>query len=225
MFYDDYFEDFSLFDMQIEEFKDSLRNSVKDEIKNKIKELEEEVAELKEFREEKDKITRKCEEDIRAANKRAEEAESKWKKARLHELLGEFLTIGWRANPEFVYGEKCDKCDENRKIRFTSPQGREYTEDCDCSRRYPFYSPREESICKMYVPKKRYGYDDGKQDFYNRYYTIVNESDYDRYDSTDSVYGHDADFEKVNKYRAIFLYEEDCKLYCDWLNDREREKQ
>lgn len=25
-------------------------------------------------------------------------------------------------------------------------------------------------------------------------------------------------------YRAVFLYEEDCKKYCDWINEKENSK-
>ena len=37
-------------------------------------------------------------------------------------------------------------------------------------------------------------------------------------------YGHNVDFEKGNWYRAVFLYEEDCQKYCDWLNEKENNK-
>ena len=135
--YDDYWAELSEFDQQIEEFKDSLRNSVKDEIKEKIASLENELSELKEFRDEKDKFIQECESKVREAKREAEvvirtakESEEKWKKARLHQLLGDYLTVGWKVGNSWEYGEKCNKCDENRKIHFTSPQGKKYTEDC-----------------------------------------------------------------------------------------------
>ena len=54
--YDDYWGDPSEFEQQVEEFKDALRNSVKDEIKEKIASLEKELAELNEFKKDKNKI-------------------------------------------------------------------------------------------------------------------------------------------------------------------------
>ena len=54
--YDDYWREPSEFEQQVEEFKDALRNSVKDEIKEKIASLEKELAELKEFKKDKNKI-------------------------------------------------------------------------------------------------------------------------------------------------------------------------
>ena len=62
--YYDYWEEPNEFDQQIEEFKDALRSSVKDEIKEKIESLEKELAEVKVFRDEKDKFIREYENKI-----------------------------------------------------------------------------------------------------------------------------------------------------------------
>ena len=226
--YDDYLAGLSEFDQQIEEFKDSLRNSVKDEIKEKIASLENELSELKEFRDEKDKFIQECESKVREAKREAEvairtakESEEKWKKARLHQLLGDYLTVGWKVGNSWEYGEKCNKCDENRKIHFTSPQGKKYTEDCQCAKRHYKYFPKEATLCKFYVRKENFGWDD------NRYYTVVDcDDDYDRYERADHVYtsSDDIDYEKVNSYNAVFLNEEDCQKFCDWKNKQEARK-
>lgn len=226
--YDDYWAELSEFDQQIEEFKDLLRNSVKDEIKEKIASLENELSELKEFRDEKDKFIQECESKVREAKREAEvairtakESEEKWKKARLHQLLGDYLTVGWKVGNSWEYGEKCNKCDENRKIHFTSPQGKKYTEDCQCAKRHYKYFPKEATLCKFYVRKENFGWDD------NRYYTVVDcDDDYDRYERADHVYtsSDDIDYEKVNSYNAVFLNEEDCQKFCDWKNKQEARK-
>lgn len=227
--YDDYFREPSDFEMQIEEFKDALRDAVKDEIKNKIESLENELATLKEFRDERNKFIREYEAKIREAQKEtadvkrfAKESEEKWKKARLHQLLGDYLIVGWKVDNKWEYGPKCDKCDDDRKIHFTSPQGREYTEDCECAKRYYRYFPQEVTLSKIYVKKKDFRWDDkGETDFYNRYYTVQNDNEYDRYESAAEVYtSSDVDFEKVNSYRAVFLNEEDCRKYCDWKTEQ-----
>lgn len=226
--YDDYWAELSEFDQQIEEFKDLLRNSVKDEIKEKIASLENELSELKEFRDEKDKFIQECESKVREAKREAEvairtakESEEKWKKARLHQLLGDYLTVGWKVGNSWEYGEKCNKCDENRKIHFTSPQGKKYTEDCQCAKRHYKYFPKEATLCKFYVRKENFGWDD------NRYYTVVDcDDDYDRYERADHVYtsSDDIDYEKVNSYNAVFLNKEDCQKFCDWKNKQEARK-
>ena len=234
MYYDyDFWQEPSEFEMQIEEFKDTLRNEVKDEIKKKIESLENELATLKEFRDEKNKFINEYEAKIReikreadTVKREAKESEEKWKKARLHQLLGDYLTVGWRVDYKYEYGEKCDKCDDERKIHFTSPQGKEYTEDCQCAKRHYKYFPKEATLSKIYVKKKNFRWDDkGETDFYNRYYIVENDDDYDKYSSSNTVYEHgDIDFTKVNSYYAVFLNEEDCQKYCDWKKAQELKK-
>ena len=144
----------------------------------------------------------------------------------MHQLLGDYLFIGWKIGCTHELREKCDKCDENRKIHFTSPQGKPYSEDCKCATRYYSYFPKEATLSKFYVRKKDFRWDDkGETDFYNRYYTVTDNDEYDRYEATNEVYTSSGiDFADVNKHRAVFLRQEDCQKYCDWLNERVKEK-
>lgn len=229
-YYDDYYEEPSEFEMQIEEFKDSLRNSVKDEIKQKIESLEKELESLKEFKNERNKFIYEYETKVREANREADkakreakESEEKWKKARLHQLLGDYLTVGWAVGCSYEYGEKCDKCDDNRRIHFTSPQGKEYSEDCNCAKRYYKYFPKEATLTRFYVKTKNFCWNDA--DYYNRYYTVKSNNDYDEYEKIDKVYtSSDIDFENVNSWNTVFLNEEDCQKYCNWKNEQELKK-
>ena len=227
--YDDYWEEPNEFEQQIEEFKDALRKNVRDEIKERIESLEKELSELKAYKDDKNKIIQEYENKVREAKSEAEttirkakESEEKWKKARLHQLLGDYLTVGWKAVYTRVYGEKCDKCDDDRKIHFSSPQGKKYTEDCQCAKCYYKYHPKEATLAKIHVRKKHFDYDDkGKCDFYNRYYKVEDADDYDIYETSSEVYtSSDFDYEKANPYRAVFLNEEDCAKYCEWLTEK-----
>lgn len=227
--FEDYWTEPNEFEQQVEEFKDALRNSVKEEIKEKIASLEKELAELKEFKNDKNKIIQEYENNIKkiksesdAQIRVAKESEEKWKKARLHQLLGDYLTVGWKAVYTREYGEKCDKCDDDRKIHFSSPQGKKYTEDCQCAKCYYKYHPKEATLAKIYVRKKRFDYDDkGKCDFYNRYYKVEDTDDYDIYEISSEVYASsDFDYKKANPYKAVFLDEEDCTKYCEWLTEQ-----
>lgn len=234
MYYDDYWDEPSEFDQQVEKFKDSLRASVKDEIKEKIESLEKELAELKEFRDEKDKFIHEYENKINkikneadAVVRDAKNSEEKWKKARLHELLGDTLTDGWKIGSSFEYcREKCDKCDNNRKIHFTSPQGKEYTEDCLCAKKYFRYFPRKAILSKMYVNKNNFNWNDENSDYCERYYMVEEYDDRDRYEFSDYVYPSltNVDYEKISLYYTVFLNEEDCKKFCDWKNKQELKK-
>lgn len=226
--YEDYWDEPSEFERQVEEFKSSLRNAVKDEIKEKIDSLEKELAELKTFRDERDKFVEECNAKIaeaRRETREAKETEEKWKKARLCQLLGDYLTVGWKVDYSFEYGEKCEKCDDDRQIHFTSPQGKKYKEECQCAKRYYRYFPKEVQLAEFCVKKKNFYSSDGNVDFRNRYYIAEDDRDYDRFRCSNDVYtSSDIDFENVNSYIGVFLNEEDCQKYCDWKNEKERNK-
>jgi hypothetical protein len=226
--YEDYWDEPSEFEMQIEEFKISLRSAVKGEIKEKIESLEKELADLKLFRDERDKFVQECNDKIAEAKRETIEAkatEEKWKKARLYQLLGEHLIFGWGVDDAYEYGEKCEKCDDNRKIHFTSPQGRKYEEDCQCSKKHYTYSPKLVELLEFSVKKKNFYPSDADADFRNRYYYAEEDRDYERFRRANDVYtSSDIDFEDVNQYCAVFLNEEDCQKYCDWKNEKERNK-
>lgn len=228
MCYDDYWDEPNEFEMQIEEFKTSLRNAVRTEIKEKIESLEKELAELKTFRDERDKFIRECDNKIAEARRETKEIkamEEKWKKARLHQLLGDYLTVGWKAESSYEYGKKCEKCDEDRKIHFTSPQGNKYKEDCKCAKKHYKYFPKEVPLVKFYVRKENFHSDNEGVDFRNRYYIAKDDYDFDCYSSASDVYASsEIDYETVNTYRGVFLHEEDCQKYCDWANEKELKK-
>ena len=218
---EDFWEDESEFETEITHFKNFLRREVKKEIKEKIASLEKELKELKEFKNEKEKYIREYKNAISEAKK----SEEKWKKARLHQLLGEYLTCGWKVETLYKQGEKCDKCDDNRYIHFTSPQGNKYKETCRCSESHREYVTREVKLAKFYVRKKKFYSSDDRIDFKNRYYEVENKEDDDYYRFSNDVYENgDYEFEKVNIYSAVFLNEEDCQKYCDWLNEKELNK-
>lgn len=225
MYYeDDFFYEPSEFDQQVEEFKASLMKSVKEEFLQRMDALEKENAALREFRDEKATFIRDCEAKVAKAQREARESEMKWKNARLHQLLGDFLTVGWKVGYKYEYGPKCNKCDEDRYIHFLSPQGNNCKEQCNCARYTTRYFPQEAVLSKIYVRTKNFlgGVD---CDRLNRYYTVKHEDDYDRYETTSDVYESGFVCEKVaNQYRATFLSEEDCRRYCEWLNEQEAKK-
>ena len=222
---DDFYYEPSEFDQQVEEFKASLMKSVKEEFLQRMATLEKENAALRKFRDEKETFIRDCEARVAKAQREARMVEEKWKTARLHQLLGDFLTVGWKVGYEQVMDDKCDKCDADRYIHFLSPQGNVCKEKCNCSTFTMRHFPKEATLSKIYVRKRNFR-SDVDFDKLNRYYTVEKRDDeYDMYEATSDVYEPGFVCEKVqNKYRAIFLTEEDCQRYCDWLNEQEAKK-
>ena len=219
---DDFYYEPSEFDQQVEEFKASLMKSVKEDFLHRMEALEKENAALREFRDQRDTFIRDCNARVAAAQREARMAEEKWKNARLRQLLGDFLTEGWRISPTYEQGPKCDHCDETRHLHFKSPRGRDLKEECDCAKTFVVYHPKKVVLSKLYVKKNDYYVNE----WWGRYYTVEESNDEYRYDMMAEVYERGfRDFEKVkNTYWAVFLCEEDCRLYCERLNEQNAKK-
>ena len=212
--FDDFYEG-SEFDRQIEEFKDALREDVKRETLEEIERLKKELAELRDFKERKDEIEKEYREKMREAKIAAAEAEQKWKNARLHTLLGEYLVGGFTVKCEFIKGPKCSKCDENRRIHFKSPSGRDMSERCLCDVSVKRY---------ITVPIELYSIEAGKFSAKDNFvFSCYATEDYGDYYYAKNIVSDLDHPEKIDTYSAMFLDKELCQKYCDWLNDREKE--
>lgn len=88
---------------------------------------------------------------------------------RLKELLKDVQKCAYLVDCKYEYSHvKCDKCDDERKIHFKSPSGKELTEPCSCSckvlryflREIPLYEIEtcshygEERISPIYILQK-----------------------------------------------------------------------
>lgn len=214
MDWEDFYEG-SEFDRQIEEFKDALREDVKRETLEEIERLKKELDELRDFKERKDEIEKEYREKMREAKIAAAEAEHKWKNARLHALLGEYLVGGFTVKCEFIQGPKCSKCDENRRIHFKSPSGRDMSENCLCDVSVKRYIPVPIELYRINAEKLW-----GKDEFvFSREWS----EDYGDFYYARNIVRDLEHPEEINTYSAMFLDKELCQKYCDWLNDRGKE--
>ena len=136
---------------------------------------------------------------------------------RLKELLKDVQECAYLVDYKHVYAHvKCDKCDNERKIHFKSPSGKELTELCSCSHQVEFYFLREIPIYKIKI-YNRYG----KEEVETMYI-------YQRGESEDTSYASDfrdaLDNETISKnrpYRPIFLNKERAEDYVRFKNAAE----
>jgi len=213
-YYDyDFYEEPSEFDIQIEEFKSSLASSVRKEFLEEMDALKKENASLREFRDNKDKYERELREAKAEYQRKMENAERQANSKKMKELLSAFAVIGYRANSTYRKRQKCGRCDDNRKIHFVSPMGRNLTEDCICAKEICTYAPKEVNLLRFYAGKE----------ISDTYFERTKEDvDYDRYDLCGKIYDKNMEpFEDVNRVYTVFLHEDDCQRYCDWLNEQE----
>lgn len=212
--WEDYYEP-SEFDILMDGFKDSIRENVKQEIKEKIERLEKENAELRDVKEKWEDVKRYHEEAICELKREKERVRKELESEKINKLLESLAFTAYRPYAKSEMGPKCDKCDENRKIYFTSPMGRKMSEDCTCAARKVIYTPSEESLYRFYVRSSG--------EVSSRCFTRKEEGDWNRYDYLDVLYFElPDDLEKVSPSCAVFVNLSDCEKYCDYWNNKKR---
>lgn len=220
--WDEYFDE-ACFDERIEELRQSIRDNVRQEIKDRIEQLEEENEKLREIRDNWERVQREHKEALRKVDRELERCKSEAKRLRLKELFADFKQTFWGIENEGKKRPKCDKCDENRKIHFFSPSGKEMNEDCECAKKIPFYVPSPLDVCEIdlrdgslrawFYERKNSG-----EDYYYKSATYMG----------DNIYkGEPFDQIKVPSWSTHYPWfksESEAQAYCDWLNERVVEK-
>ena len=225
--YMDYF-DYSEFDAQIEEFKDSLRNSVKQEIMDKIKSLEEEL----------DKY-RNIKENYEAKMTEMNNIDKQLKEKAYTDIFKGDKIDAWGIQYRYDYIKpQCDKCDDKRRIHFKSPSGVDHSESCSCSktrciydivpaevsyitsklRRFRSESSPKDTLYFSYEVKKSYGEQD--EDHILERVSVKNIDDFDLTKPNNYI-----DYSwQATQHGVVFLNKEDAQKVCDWLNERSLEE-
>lgn len=217
MFYDDYYGEASEFDMQIGEFKESLRKAVKQEIQDELQRLRDENVSLQEYKKQKDKIEREHQNALRKLESEKIAFERDIKRKRLIDLLGDFSFKMWFPNQKRVEIPKCDDCDANRYVHYKTPSGKDAKEECFVCGGIKFtYEPEEIEMYKFSQSKGRYEEDYGTWKYFSR----KEERDYDNFEACRNVY-EGIPFEQVHRYNIVFKDMLDCQKYCDWLNNNQ----
>lgn len=210
--WEDYYEP-SEFDILMDGFKDSIRENVKQEIKEKIERLEKKNAELRDVKEKWEDVKRYHEEAICELKREKERVRKEFESKKINELLESLAFVAYRPLANTEMRPKCDKCDENRRIYFTSPMGRKMSEDCTCTACKVTYAPSEELLFRFHVRSN------GQVS--TRYFTRKEDGDWDVYDYCGTVYSAlPDDLEKIAPFRAVFMNLSDCEKYCDYLNNK-----
>jgi hypothetical protein len=210
---DNNFYEPSEFDEKIDDLKFTLKQSIKKEFFDRMELLEKENAELQSVKNRMDEIEYEHMRFQHSMEQKIKEAQANVRKERLIELLGENMTVAWGVNNVGAERPKCDKCDEQRRINFKSPQGNNCSEYCDCSIKDYIYIPEEYKLIKIEVE----GID---IPYYYRYYTNNTINPTCEHCNTTNVYKDGEPFDKVNSYQIVFLDKETCQKYCDWKNKK-----
>lgn len=211
--YDDLYNEPSEFEQQVDEFKQSLLNSIKEEFIAEMDKLKTENAELQDIKHRMEEI------EFERSRERSELEHSKKiamkeaKDMRLGELLKDYKQNIYTADSVHSRGPKCQECDADRQISYTTPLGREAKEWCACHETTVTYNVKEVTAASIEHWTAEYGikvnyYDDARDQVIKSY----------------QMYEQGEDFEKLNSW-TYFSEKEDCQNYCDWLTEKRKFKE
>lgn len=220
---EDFYNEPSEFEIQMEEFKEGLAKAVKSEFLEEMERLKEENRNLRGIKENFEKIKRDYERKKSEYDRAMREAEDKAKRMKVEELMERFKIFFWRPDWEYLYGPKCDKCDKGRKIKVVLPSGKTVEDECQC----------EKSRMKVMLPERmvRWELADRNRGIAAWYIACGREGDvYYNLDSYGSVFagknvvqpGTSFDgLEKMENQRdLLFATREECLAYCEYLNEK-----
>ena len=212
------FEDYEYEPSLVDEIKEEATRKLFDAIDESIRQkFDNVVAENSRLKEEIKEVYEKLRGvTMREKNLAVKEAElsRKAKKMPLKEIMGQREIIMYCARTEYKDKEKCSKCDENRKLVFTSPRGRSMEETCECGEDIKYFAPNEQVAYEIAY---------GKESLRMWYRPIRDSDSYSsgRFVADENVFGELKDYSKLDMYNSFFVSKEDCQKYCDWLNSKQ----
>ena len=172
--YDHYYGNTTPFDEEVEAFKDHLRKAVKEETQKELdtlrtenKDMAGKLANLEALERAAVEVRRGYEFKLRNVEATARQTVQK---EGLHKLLELLREPRYRVTVVFDEQPKCGRCDEGRRLRYTTPRGREAYDMCECSattRRWTVeemlvheVAKRNGKLLAWYHPGSRYFDDD-----------------------------------------------------------------
>lgn len=220
---DDFYNEPSEFEIQMEEFKENLAKAIKSEFLEEMERLKEENRNLQGIKEHFEQIKRDYERKKSECDRTMREAEDKAKHMKTEELMEWFKTFVWTPDYKYLYGPKCDKCDKDRRIEVILPSGKTVNDECQCRK----------SERKVKFPKRmvRYLLEDRSSGI-GAWYIECGEKGgrYYKLEYASSVCAEknmvqpgtcfDA-LEKMDDYKKLlFSTREECLAYCRYLNKK-----
>lgn len=205
------------FDIAIEEFKEQLRKIVKKEILDEMAHLKKENEKLQDVKKNFEEIKQ----DYERKKKHFEDEEHNLTYTLARKKINELIELAdlhqecYCIDTVYGYVPKCDKCDENRKIYFKSPSGRDCEEECPVCGKY---------WCKYVakpIPSIRLRFNNDPNIKCEAIYTYRDDFDDSTNYTNKNIYNgtvDDFDIKTYNKYSTVFPSKELAEQVCDKLN-------
>lgn len=229
-------------DELFDEIKDKLINSAKSSIKSDIKSLKSRNEYLEERNKELEKKACEVAQKERDLQYRAEnlrkEVENEFYNKAIDELFkGRIENVDvWFANSTPHKRQKCNNCDENRKLTHTFSNGKTVSTQCDCAKIDYWYEPSMATLKTLKYCVKPSEYLSERKYYINNYkaykpsdYSYCDNYNYaefnifhvvDQFDDNTIKLHNEAEYtEKIG-----FKTKEECQKYCEWLNEKDKER-
>lgn len=217
--FEEFYGETGEYEQMIDDLKHMLMRKVKREIQDEMERLKAENAKLQEVKEKWDDLVGDYKEKEYKMKYTLEEERRKIARMRLADLFDAcgMNVILYKPTKHLVYGPKCDKCDADRYIHFTSPSGKEMKEYCECRKSIKIYAEKPYKLIRFYRDARKNLsvtaiYEDNSNESYDdfRPCSVKCEKVYAG-ESFDTIY---AEYES-----AVFFEDEaKCKEYCDYIN-------
>lgn len=209
MDYYDFYEETSEFDGKVDELKECLMKSLKSEITNEMDQLREENRALQEIKSDFEKIKQDYE------NKKRD-LERNIRHAHLSELMKDSEVELFTVATSYKSKPKCNKCDDDRRIHYTTPMGRRTYETCLCGEETYVYEPVKTLLNTFSIENGR-----GVS-----WYKVQSDSKNERLgyfensiSRKDALITKEDQFKDVGYvYKTLFKTEELAQKFCDYKN-------
>ncbi|MBW7475932.1 hypothetical protein K0T92_14395 [Paenibacillus oenotherae] len=211
---DEFYDEPSEFDQQIDEFKQSLLNAVRDKYKAEMEQLQKKNEELQDTKSRLEEIEREHRRKLNELDSVKRDALNIVRKEKLTKLMESLYVKVYAAESYREELPKCDKCNERRMIEFPSPSGKLLTEECSCKNGRKKFRPKEH-VCVEFASN------DGKLSAWYKPSDCI-DSEHMKSSTYMESLGDDVPFSDIKyHWKSFFLDESKCQAYCDWLTQRE----
>lgn len=221
--YEDYIEEenesYNMMDSIFNDIKEKFYERLKSDVKQKIKELEEENKYLNEK-------ASKLEHELYKYEKEKSDIRLELSRAKLSDLFKECGMINVLYSPswEFSYKRKCDKCDDDRRVHYKTPRGKDAYELCECGEHKKMYYPAEYELVRFY--RNNWSIDKEERPVFLWFEEVNYEKgEFKNECIVKHIYNNESYeelFERFGEYSGglFFKSKEECQDYCDWLSKK-----
>lgn len=213
------YEDF--YDEETNEIIEAIKSGIKKEFIEKMESLEKENWELRDVKERIESMEYEHNQKLKEMEKEQQNLLRKIKEssfAEIMKILSEPLYVVKR-NSHMI--PKCNLCDDNRKVDFTSSDGRKIKGPCVCNKFITSYRPERVMAVSFY----------SKRNFRDLHQEVIFIDSTDEQDETTVSFTYNSslfvkgeeDYPDIKKHpqRYIFRTLEDAQAFCDYQNQRE----